>query len=316
MNEMPLLDGRAAIVTGGARGIGAAISEALIKNGASVLIADSGVDIAGNGPDPSVAKAFADKLGKGAVAYTNDMGIQMAATEAVEMARDTFGGIDLIINNAAILRDSFVFKSNLDDWDTVIQNNLSGPFYLIAASAPLLREQARQNRGNGESYGWGRIINIISTAGFIGNYGQASYAAAKGGLISLMRITALDMARSGVTCNAVAPFARTRVTETIQPANTEQKIYKDRAMKVEAHHVANFITWLCLERAQNVTGQLFGVRARETMLFNQGRPIATAIADGEAWSMEALTEMVNSRFREHFTGMRTDLEIFNTDPVI
>jgi NAD(P)-dependent dehydrogenase (short-subunit alcohol dehydrogenase family) len=232
------------------------------------------------------------------------------------MAMDRFGGIDIVVNNAAILRDAFVFKGNPDDWDAVIRSNLSGPYYLVAAATAAMRDQARAGRSGGDGYTWGRLVNIVSTAGVIGNYGQAPYAAAKGGLISLMRIAALDMARTGVTSNAVAPFARTRVTEIIQPANDEQAAYKERALKIEASHVANFVAWLSTEAAQDVTGQFFGVRGREAMLFSQARPQVTVVADGSEWSMEALTDTVNAKFREHFTDLRTDLEMFNTDPAV
>ncbi|MEC7490947.1 MAG: SDR family NAD(P)-dependent oxidoreductase [Pseudomonadota bacterium] len=316
MNKTLALDGRVAIVTGGARGIGAAISEKLLAAGASVIIADSGVDIAGKNADPSIALTFVAGLGERAVSYTDDMGDPEAAKQAVQMAMDTFGGVDIIVNNAAILRDAFVFKGDPEDWDAVIRNNLSGPFYLVAAATKVMRDQARNGRGEDKGYAWGRLVHLVSTAGFIGNYGQAPYSAAKGGLISLMRTAALDMARTGVTSNAVAPFAGTRVTEIIKPANDEQTTYKERALKVQPSHVANFVAWLCSGDAQDVTGQIFGVRARETMLFSQARAIVTAVADGEEWLPNELTETVNSKFRNHFADMHTDLEIFNTDPAI
>ena len=316
MTETPALDGRVAIVTGGARGIGAAISEKLVAEGASVIVADSGVDIAGNDPDPSVAEAFTGRLGDKAVAYTEDMGVQAAAVQAVELAVDTFGGIDIVVNNAAILRDAFVFKGSPDDWDAVIRNNLSGPYYLTSAATSVMRDQARDGRGDGKTYKWGRLVHIVSTAGFIGNYGQAPYAAAKGGLISLMRISALDMARTGVTSNAIAPFARSRVTEIIQPANDEQAAYKEQALKIEPSHIANMVAWLGTEDAQDVTGQIFGIRGREAMLFNQARPQVSAIAGDAEWSLAQLTDLVNSRFRDHFTDLRTDLEVFNSDPAV
>ena len=110
-------------------------------------------------------------------------------------------------------------------------------------------------------------MHIASTAGFMGNYGQAPYAAAKGGLISLMRIAALDMARTGVTSNAIAPFARSRVTEIIQPANDEQAAYKEKALKIEPVHVANLVAWLGTEDAKEVTGQIFGCAAAKPCCF-------------------------------------------------
>ena len=319
MTDTELLSGRAAIVTGGARGIGAAISQMLVAQGASVVIADNGASTDGRDQDPSVAEEFADGLGDRAMAYTQDMAVQAAAREAVELAVEEFGGIDIIINNAAILRDSFVFKSSPDDWDTVIRNNLSGAFYLVAAATPVMREQAKARRGvEGEdgAYDWGRIVNLVSTVAYYGNYGQASYASAKGGLTALTRITALDMARTGVTCNAVAPFAHTRVTEMIQPANDDQAAYKERALKVPANHVANLVAYLCTPSAQHVSGQVFGVRGREVFVFSQPRPGKNIVAKGAEWDIDTLGRSIDTQLGDEFVELVTDLEIFNTDPEI
>lgn len=316
MSDKPVLAGRVAIVTGGARGIGAAISHRLVEEGASVVVADSGVDLAGNDPDPSIAQEFAGSLGAQALAYTENMGIAAAARQAVDLAVERFGGIDIIVNNAAILRDGFVFKVNLDDWEAVIRNNLSGPFFLTAAATPVMREQAVAGRGGGDAYRWGRIVNIVSATGIMGNYGQAAYSAAKGGMIALTRSAALDMLRSGVTANAVIPFARTRVTEIIRPANEEQALYKERALKVPPEPAAGFIAWLCSGAAQDVTGQIFGIRGREATIFSQSAPVASAVAPGSEWSMDELTRLVEETFRPHFSELRSALEIFNTDPEV
>ncbi len=266
-----------------------------------------------------MAEAFADGLGERARAYTKDMSVQAAAKDAVELAVEEFGGIDIIVNNAAILRDSFVFKSSADDWDTVIRNNLSGAFYLVAAATPVMREQAKAGRGaegDDGAYDWGRIVNLVSTAAYYGNYGQASYASAKGGLTSLTRITALDMARTGVTCNAVAPFAHTRVTEMIQPANDDQAAYKERALKVPANHVANLVAYLCTSAAQHVSGQIFGVRGREVFVFSQPRPGKKIIAKGAEWDIDTLGRTIDTQLGDEFVELVTDLETFNTDPEI
>lgn len=321
MTDENALEGRAAIVTGGARGIGLAISEMLVARGASVIVADNGCNIDGRDPDPSVAQEVADKLGEQVRAYTSDLSVPAAAREAVDLAVEEFGGIDIVVNNAAILRDSLVFKAGADDWDTVIRNNLSAAYYLIGAATPVMREQSKAGRGVEEGdedgkYVWGRIINLVSTAAYIGNYGQASYASAKGGLTSLMRITALDMQRSGITCNAVAPFAHTRVTEMIEPANDEQAAYKERGLTVPANHVGNLVGYLFSPAAQDVSGQLFGVRGREVMLFSQPRPMANIVAVGDEWDSDTLARTVEKEFRGDFADLVTDLEVFNTDPKV
>lgn len=306
------LDGRVALVTGGGRGIGAAIVERLHAAGASVAIIDSGVTIRGDQADSSVARALADKLGARALALADSIASPGGAAAAVAATIERFGALDIVVNNAAILRDAFIFKADPGDWEAVIRTNLSGAYYVLAAAAPILRDQAKAERG-GKPYGWGRIVNILSTAGFYGNYGQSAYASAKAGLFGLTRVVALDMGRSHVTCNAVAPFAASRVTETIQPANPAQAVYKERALKVSPAHVARLVGYLTGPRAQNVTGQLFGVRGREVFLFSQPRPVARLVAPDGA---EMLADAIQSEFAGKFTDAQTDLEAFNGEPVL
>ncbi len=318
MTEDARLDGRVAIVTGGARGIGEAIVRALHARGAQVVICDNGTSVDGTESDPSLAQEIAGKLGDGAVPYTSDMSVPAAATEAVALAREKFGGLDIVVNNAAILRDSFLFKGNPHHWDAVIRNNLSGAYYLLAAAAPILRENAQSGRGaeEGGTYGWGRIVNIVSTAAFFGNFGQAAYAASKAGLMGLMRIAALDMARSGVTANAVAPLGRTRMVERIHPANETQATYKEQAMKVPPGPVGAFVAYLCSPAAQNVSGQLFAVRGREVMLFSQPRPLRTVVAKGKEWAFDELSGAVEGTMRDAFVDLITDPEAFHSAPVV
>ena len=237
---MSALEGRVALVTGAGRGIGLAIAEALHGVGASVVIADSGTGIDGRGADPEVARAAARRLGERAVAFTESIASPSAAKTAVELAAERFGAIDILVNNAAILRDAFVFKADPENWEAVLRTNLSAAFYTIAAASPLMREAAKTKPP-------GRIVNIVSTAGLYGNYGQAAYAAAKAGLVGLTRVAALDLARAKVTCNGVAPFAATRVTESIKPANDAQAAYKARAMTVPARAVAELVAWLAVQ---------------------------------------------------------------------
>jgi len=307
-----LLDGRAAVVTGGGRGVGLAIAQALTGHGASVVIADNGTAIDGRGNADEVAEAAAAALGDQAAAFTGDVSDPSSAPALVDLAVRQFGRLDIVVNAAAILRDAFVFKGNPEDWNAVVATNLSAAYYLLAAATPVMRAQAKETDG----YDWGRVINITSTAGFYGNFGQAAYASAKAGLFGLTRVTAMDLARAGITCNAVAPFGRTRVTETIQPANDFQAEYKDRAMRVSPDHVARFVAYLCTSGAQEVTGQLFAVRGREVFLFDQPRPAARIVREDEDWAPEALGEAVARDLAPHFTDLTTDLEAFNTEPLV
>jgi NAD(P)-dependent dehydrogenase (short-subunit alcohol dehydrogenase family) len=307
--ETPLLD-RVALVTGGARGIGLAITKQLHALGASVVVADSGVSMAGEEPNPAVATAIATELGPRAVAFTGDLADAAAAAAAVSLAVERFGALDIVVNNAAILRDAFVFKANVQDWDAVLRTNLSAPFYVLAAATPRLREQVKASRPPG------RIVNITSSTGLYGNLGQAAYASAKAGLLGLTRVVAMDMARSGVTANAVAPFAATRVTESIRPANAAQAAYRERALKVPAHAVAELVAALCSEQAGGITGQLLGVRAREVFLFSQPRPATRFLTPERGFSAPEFAAALTEHFAPSFTDLGTDLEAFNIDPTL
>jgi NAD(P)-dependent dehydrogenase (short-subunit alcohol dehydrogenase family) len=307
---MTELSGRVALVTGGARGIGRAIVTALHAAGASVVIADHGTGIDGDGADPSVARDLVAELGGRAAAYTESIASPGSAAAAVDLAMRRFGGLDIVVNNAAILRDAFIFKADPLAWDAVLRTNLTAAFHILAAATPILRDQMKAGRG-GEA-GWGRIVNIVSTAGLYGNYGQAAYASAKAGLVGLTRVVALDMQRSKVTCNAVAPFAATRVTESIKPANPAQATYKERALRVPAGAVAELVSFLAGAETAAISGQLFGVRGKEIFLFSQPRPIARLVNPGAA----GLGAAIAKDLAPHYAALTTDLEEFATDPIV
>lgn len=305
-----LLEGRVALVTGGARGIGLAVVEEMHRAGASVVIADSGVSISGDVPDPAVATRVATGLGDRAAAFVEDISAPGAAEQAVKLAVERFGAIDIVVNNAAILRDAFIFKAERGNWERVITNNLTGAFAVLAAATPAMREQQKAGRAPG------RIVNIVSSAGLFGNFGQSAYASAKAGLVGLTRVVAMDMARSKVACNAIAPFAATRVTETIQPANEAQAAYKERALRIPAHYVARLATFLA-SNAHEMTGQLFGVRGRELMLFSQPRPVARVeMTPGPEWEADAFAAKLRQGVEGKLTDLASDLEFFNTEPLL
>jgi NAD(P)-dependent dehydrogenase (short-subunit alcohol dehydrogenase family) len=304
------LAGRVELVTGGGRGIGRAIVEALHDAGASVVIADSGTGIDGDGADPTVARELAARLGPRAVAYVESIASPSSAAASVDLALRRFGGIDIVVNNAAILRDGFIFKADPLAWDAVLRNNLTAAFQILAAATPPMREAVKAGRG--APGGWGRIVNIVSTAGLYGNYGQAAYASAKAGLVGLTRVVALDMQRSLITCNAVAPFAATRVTESIRPANPAQAAYKERALTVPARAVAELVAWLAGPDAAGTTGQLFGVRGKEIFLFSQPRPVARLVTTGAAPLGAAIAEAL----APHYVELTTDLEAFAAEPIV
>src|SRR5687767_10999804 len=292
------LDGRVAIVSGGARGIGLAIVEDFSARGAAVVIVDSGVSISGETEQPRLAEQVSATM-QNTAAVCGD--VADAAQTAVALAQKRFGAVDIVVNNAAIIRDAFIFKSDPANWDAVIRTNLTGAQRLLAAATPLMREQAKNGREPGA------IVNIVSTAGIYGNFGQGAYGAAKAGLIGLTRVVAHDLARSKIRCNAVAPFAATRVTESIKPANDAQAAYKAKALRVPARYVARLVSYLASTRAAHVSGQLFGVRGREVFVFSQPRP-AQRVLQGDEIDLAPL--------EAHFTDLVTDLEAFSADPIL
>lgn len=308
MNET--LAGRVALVTGGARGIGAAIARALWECGASVVVADNGTEIDGRGEDTHLAQAFVSQFGRRAVAFTENLANAGAPRHAVELAEGTFGGLDILVNNAAIVRDAFAFKASIEDFEAVIQTNLTAAFEAIRSASALMREQAKSARGGAGDYRWGRIVNIVSTAGFYGNLGQSAYASSKAALFGLTRVVAHDMARTAVAVNAVAPFGATRVTDAIVPQNEAQAAYKAQALTIDPAFVGRFVAFLASDDAQSITGQLFGVRGRDVFLFSQPRPVAHVTLDADA-SPGDVARDVGKAFGASFTPLETDLEAFS-----
>jgi NAD(P)-dependent dehydrogenase (short-subunit alcohol dehydrogenase family) len=303
------LAGRVALVTGGARGIGAAVTRALWESGARVVVADAGTEIGGAGEDPRVAETFVAALGRRCAAFTENLAREGAPGRAVAFAQSVFGGLDILVNNAAILRDAFVFKAELADFEAVVRTNLCAAFEATRAAAALMRRQAKSGRG-GASYRWGRIVNMVSTAAFYGNFGQSAYASSKAALMGLTRAAAHDMARAGVTVNAVAPFGATRVTEAIVPLNETQAAYKTQALEIDPAYVGRFLAFLASDEAETITGQLFCVRDREVMLFSQPRPVAR-FELGLGATHEDVTREVRRVLAPLFTPLETDLEAFS-----
>jgi NAD(P)-dependent dehydrogenase (short-subunit alcohol dehydrogenase family) len=302
------LESRVAIVSGGAQGIGLAIVEDLIGQGASVVILDAGVSISGEPLQPRLAEEAAARMDRTA-ALCGDVADTEVARAAVALAQERFGAVDIVVNNAAIIRDAFIFKSDPQAWDAVLRTNLTGAQRLLAAATPVMRDQAKAGRAPGA------IVNMVSTAGIYGNFGQAAYGAAKAGLIGLTRIVAHDLARSGIRCNAVAPFAATRVTESIRPANDAQAAYKEKALKVPARYVARLVSYLASDAAAHINGQLFGARGREVFVFSQPRPAQRLLQPQGGFELEAFAQAARA-LEPYFAELVTDLEAFSGDPVL
>jgi NAD(P)-dependent dehydrogenase (short-subunit alcohol dehydrogenase family) len=197
-----------------------------------------------------------------------------------------------------------IFNMTEEEWDAVINTHLKGTFAVTRAAAPLMREQ----KG-------GRIINMTSTSGLIGNVGQANYAAAKLGIFGLTKATALDMARYNVTANCISPFAWTRMIGTIPTETAAQTARVEKIKKLSPAHIAPIAVFLASDAARDVSGQIFGVRGKEVMLFSHERPIMR-VHNSEGWTPESFTEMFPGTLQHHLVPLVTSGQYFNYDPLV
>jgi NAD(P)-dependent dehydrogenase (short-subunit alcohol dehydrogenase family) len=248
-----LCDGRVAIITGAGRGIGREHALLLAHHGAKIVVNDLGGSMDGEGNDRGPAQDVVDEIkamGGEALANTDDISDWDGAERLVASAVDTFGGLDILINNAGILRDRMLTNMSEAEWDAVIKVHLKGTFAPSRHAAAYWREQAKA--GNAVS---GRIINTTSPSGIYGNVGQTNYGAAKAGIASFTVIAAMELERYGVTVNAVAPVALTRLTEDLGMGQLDDEAKE----KMSPRWIAPIITWLASAESQAVTGRVFDV---------------------------------------------------------
>lgn len=301
-----LLAGKVALVTGGGRGVGRGIALELAAAGARVVVNDLGASSTGEGADLSPAQSVVEeirRLGGEAVVDGHSVADWDQAHVMVRAAVETFGRIDIVVNNAGVLRDVIFHKMKKEDFDTVIDVNLKGVFYVSRAAAPYFKAQ------NGGAY-----IHMTSSAGLIGNFGQVNYCASKLGVVGLSKAIAMDMQRFNVRSNAVAPWAWTRLVGTI-PAETEiEKERVESLKKLIPGKIAPFIAALASAQAEGISGQVFGVRNNEIYLFSQSRPIRTAhTSDG--WTPQTVIERVFPMFKSDFYPLHRSHDIFSWEPV-
>jgi NAD(P)-dependent dehydrogenase (short-subunit alcohol dehydrogenase family) len=270
-------DGLVAVVTGNASGIGAATAALLASRGATV----AGLDVT-TGCDVTSSESV-------------DAGIAAVVQE--------HGRIDVVVNNAGILRDQIFHKMTVEDWRAVIDVHLNGSFYVSRAAAEHFRKQ-----------GGGAFVHMTSTSGLIGNFGQANYAAAKLGVAALSKSIALDMQRFGVRSNCIAPFAWSRMTSSI-PAETEaEKARVARLQQMTPDKNAPLAVFLASDAAKDVTGQIFAARHNELFVFSQPRPVRSTHR-GEGWTPEAIAEVAMPALRAAFVPLDRSGDVFSWDPV-
>jgi len=246
-----LCEGKIAIVTGAGRGIGREHALSLASQGAKVVVNDLGGNVDGSGGDLSPAEQVVQEIkgmGGEAVANGDSVSDWVGAERLINTAIETFGDLNIVVNNAGILRDRMLFSMTEAEWDAVINVHLKGTFAPSRFACVYWREQSKAGKPVS-----GRIINTTSVSGIYGNPGQTNYGAAKAGIASFTNIAALEMARYGVTVNAVAPVALTRMTEGLGPAPESDEDREKRSPR----WIAPIVTWLASDEAADVTGRIF-----------------------------------------------------------
>jgi len=301
-----LLEGKVALITGGGRGVGRGIAIAMAEAGARVVVNDLGASLDGtlDGEQPArevVARIL--ELGGEAVVDGGSVADWNAANKMVETAVNAFGRIDIVVNNAGILRDVMFHRMNEREFDDVLAVHLKGSFNVSRAAAPHFKGQ-----------GSGVYVHMTSTSGLIGNIGQANYSAAKLGIVALSKSIALDMRKFGVRSNAVAPFAWTRMIDSIPSQTPEQQKRVEGLKKLVPERVAPFVVGLCADEARDVSGQIFGVRNNEIYLFSQPRPIRNA-HNGDGWTAQSVVDSALPMLRAGFFPLDRSGDVFTWDPV-
>ena len=246
-----LCEGRVAVVTGAGRGIGREHALSLARHGAKVVVNDLGGNVDGSGGDLSPAQQVVEEIkgmGGEAVANGDDISSWEGAQRLINTAVETFGDLHVVVNNAGILRDRMLTNMTEEEWDAVIKVHLKGTFGPARWAAAYWREQVKAGKTVS-----GRIINTTSVSGIYGNPGQTNYGAAKAGIASFTIIAALEMARYGVTVNAVAPVALTRMTEGLGGAPETDEEREQR----NPRWIAPIVTWLASAESEGVTGRIF-----------------------------------------------------------
>ena len=248
-----LCEGRVAIISGAGRGIGREHALLLAHHGAKVVVNDLGGSMDGEGGDQGPAQSVVDEItamGGEALANTDDISDWDGAERFVRAAVDTFGGLDIVINNAGILRDRMLTNMSEAEWDAVIKVHLKGTFAPSRHAAAYWRERSKAGETNDA-----RIINTSSPSGIYGNVGQTNYGAAKAGIASFTIIAAKELGRYGVTVNAIAPAALTRMTEGLGMGQAPEDIRE----QLSPAHIAPIVTWLASPGSAHVTGRVFDV---------------------------------------------------------
>jgi len=282
-----LCDGRIVIVTGAGGGLGRAHALAFAAEGAKVVVNDIGTSREGEGTSAGPAQQVVDEIraaGGEAVANTDDVADWEGSARLIQTAVDSFGGLDVLVNNAGFLRDRMLANMSVDEWDAVIRVHLRGHFCTLRHAAGFWRDESKAGRTPNA-----RIINTSSGAGLMGSIGQGNYAAAKAGIAALSIQAAAELARYGVTVNAIAPSARTRMTEVAMPDMMRAPESGFDAMAPD--NVSPLVVWLGSAESKDVTGRVFEVEGGIVSVAD-GWQHGPRVDKGERWAPAELGDVV------------------------
>ncbi|MDT7615342.1 MAG: hypothetical protein QOF00_2789 [Pseudonocardiales bacterium] len=281
---MGLLDGKVVIVTGAGRGIGRGEALECAAQGAAVVVAEF---------DPDAGEAVAKEIvaaGGRAVAASGDVADADVANGLVSTAVSEFGQLDALVNNAGILRDKTLAKLSEDDWDAVVRVHLRGHFLPTRAAVQYWKDAKRP----------GHVVSTASTSGLLGNFGQTNYGAAKAGIAAFSTIVAMEGARGGITSNAIAPTALTRMTLDLMPQEFRDK--RDASIErgefdfFAPENVAPLVAFLCSDASAHISGKVFGVQGDSIEIFQPFTSVAEVTNGGKKWDPEDIPGRIDELF--------------------
>jgi len=306
-----LLEGKVAIITGSGRGIGREEALLMAKQGAKVVVNDLGAHFDGTGSaDDSPAQQVVNEIEKmGGEAVTNGESVSdfKGAKRIVECALDNFGKLNIVVNNAGILRDRMIFNMGEEDWDSVIGVHLKGTFAMSRHACEYWREEHK--KGNVLN---GRIVNTASDAGLLGNVGQANYGAAKAAVALMAIVMDAEMQKYGVTCNAIAPVARTRLTIEATPSTAAfmgKKIEEGKFDVFDPRNIAPLVAWLSSDDAAGVHGEVFRVGGGTVWLM-QGWHSVGKVSQRAVWEPATLGDKLKAELAKGLTAKENISAIF------
>ncbi len=302
-----MLEGNVAVVTGAGRGIGREIALAMAKQGARLVVNDTGVSIDGKSNDRSIIEKTAAEINgnnEQAIANTDSVATWEGGQRIIQTAVDNFGRVDILVNNAGITRNRICYKLTEQEWKEALDVNLHGTFFCSRAALSFMRKQE-----------YGRLVHITSTSGLFGTIGHTNYGTAKMAVTGLSRNIALETRRLNITSNCIAPFAWTRLVETSPDETDEAKKQIEMMKRLSPKDIAPLAVYLGSRASGEISGQIFGSRGKEIYLFSQPR-IKRGMHNANGWTVQGLSETLPGVMKGLFAPLETSAEYFSWPPLV